>query len=31
VWIALALGLVVVAILLTWRWHRRETLGLVSA
>lgn len=29
VWIGLALGLVVVAILLTWRWHRREALGLV--
>ena len=29
VWIGLAIGLVVVAILLTWRWHRREALGLV--
>ncbi len=29
VWIGLALGLVVVAFLLTWRWHRREALGLV--
>jgi multidrug resistance protein, MATE family len=29
VWIGLALGLVVVAVLLTWRWHRREELGLV--
>lgn len=29
VWIGLALGLVVVAVLLTWRWHRREVLGLV--
>ena len=29
VWIGLALGLVVVAVLLTWRWHRREALGLV--
>jgi multidrug resistance protein, MATE family len=30
VWFALALGLVVVAFLLTWRWHRREALGLVA-
>ncbi len=29
VWIGLAVGLVVVAVLLTWRWHRREALGLV--
>ena len=29
VWIGLALGLVVVAILLTWRWYRREALGLL--
>jgi multidrug resistance protein, MATE family len=29
VWIGLALGLVVVAFLLTWRWHRREARGLV--
>lgn len=29
VWIGLALGLVVVAVLLTWRWHRREALGLI--
>lgn len=28
VWIGLAIGLVVVAVLLTWRWHRREALGL---
>lgn len=28
VWIGLALGLVVAAALLTWRWHRREALGL---
>ena len=31
VWIGLAIGLVVVAILLTWRWHRREALGLIPA
>ena len=31
VWIGLAVGLVVVAALLTWRWHRRERLRLVSA
>lgn len=29
VWIGLAIGLVVVAIMLTWRWHRREALGLL--
>ncbi|HEX4848133.1 MAG TPA: MATE family efflux transporter [Novosphingobium sp.] len=29
VWIGLAVGLVVVAALLTWRWHRRERLGLL--
>jgi MATE family multidrug resistance protein len=29
VWIGLALGLVAAAMLLTWRWHRREALGLV--
>lgn len=28
VWIGLAVGLVVVAALLSWRWHRRERLGL---
>jgi MATE family multidrug resistance protein len=31
VWIGLAFGLVVVAVLLTWRWHRREALGLFPA
>jgi MATE family multidrug resistance protein len=30
VWIGLAIGLVVVSLLLLWRWHRREALGLVS-
>lgn len=30
VWIGLAAGLVVVAALLTWRWHRRESLGLLA-
>jgi MATE family multidrug resistance protein len=29
VWIGLAVGLVVAAVLLTWRWHWRERLGLV--
>lgn len=29
VWIGLAAGLIVVAILLIWRWHRREALGLI--
>lgn len=29
VWIGLAVGLVVVAALLSWRWHRREALGLL--
>ncbi len=29
VWIGLATGLVFVALLLLWRWHRREALGLV--
>ena len=31
VWIGLAAGLVVVAALLMWRWHRREALGLVHS
>lgn len=31
VWIGLATGLVVVAVLLTWRWARRIRLGLVPA
>ncbi len=31
VWIGLAVGLVVVAALMLWRWHRREALGLVPA
>ena len=31
VWIGLAVGLVVVAGLLLWRWHWRERLGLVAA
>ena len=30
VWIGLATGLVVAAVLLLWRWHRRERLGLVQ-
>ena len=29
VWYGLALGLLVTSILMTWRWHRRERLGLV--
>ena len=29
VWIGLAVGLVAVAALLSWRWHRREALGLL--
>lgn len=29
VWVGLAAGLIVVAALLTWRWHRRERLGLL--
>ncbi|MWV28835.1 MATE family efflux transporter [Aurantiacibacter rhizosphaerae] len=31
VWLGLATGLVVAAALLTWRWHRREELGLTQA
>ncbi len=31
VWIGLATGLVVVAVLLLWRWHARDRLGLVTA
>lgn len=31
VWLGLAVGLVVVAALLTWRWHRRQRLGLLPA
>jgi MATE family multidrug resistance protein len=31
VWLGLAFGLVVVAAMLTWRWHRRERLGLLRA
>jgi MATE family multidrug resistance protein len=31
VWIGLMAGLVVVAVLLTWRWWRRDALGLVRA
>ncbi len=30
VWIGLAAGLVVAAALLTWRWHRRDALGLTT-
>ena len=30
VWMGLATGLVCAAALLTWRWHRRETLGLTA-
>ena len=29
VWIGLASGLAVVAVLMVWRWSRREALGLV--
>jgi MATE family multidrug resistance protein len=31
VWIGLAIGLLVVASLLLWRWHQREILGLAPA
>ncbi|WP_294298856.1 MATE family efflux transporter [uncultured Sphingomonas sp.] len=31
VWIGLAIGLLAVSILLVWRWHARERLGLVPA
>lgn len=31
VWIGLAVGLAIVSALLLWRWHRRESLGLVPA
>ena len=31
VWIGLAIGLIVVAALLLWRWHGRERLGLVPS
>lgn len=31
IWIGLALGLGIVAVLMLWRWSRREQLGLVSA
>jgi MATE family multidrug resistance protein len=31
VWIGLAVGLIVVAALLVWRWHRREPLGLLPS
>jgi multidrug resistance protein, MATE family len=31
IWIGLALGLAVVAVLMLWRWMRREALGLVPA
>lgn len=31
VWIGLAVGLVVVGVLLTWRWAKREALGLLPA
>lgn len=30
VWIGLAVGLVITSILLGWRWHRRESFGLVT-
>ena len=31
VWLGLAIGLIFAALLLTWRWARRERLGLLSA
>lgn len=31
IWIGLASGLSIVAVLMLWRWHRRERLGLVVA
>jgi MATE family multidrug resistance protein len=31
VWIGLAAGLALVAVLMVWRWARRERLGLVAA
>jgi len=31
IWIGLAAGLLVVSILLTWRWNARERIGLVTA
>jgi len=31
IWIGLALGLAIVAVLMLWRWSRREALGLVPA
>ncbi|WP_427963758.1 MATE family efflux transporter [Altererythrobacter sp.] len=31
VWIGMAIGLVFAAVLLTWRWSRRERLGLVAS
>jgi multidrug resistance protein, MATE family len=31
IWIGLASGLAVVAVLMVWRWSRREALGLVRS
>ena len=31
VWFGLAVGLVVVAAMLAWRWHSRERLGLLPS